>query len=100
MFVRLYASAIDPGDVPAVRRIFAEDVKPAFESLPGCLSMEFLLGRSPNAGGLVEGAALSRWASEEQLAEAIGSRTVNESLVRILPFLQLEPVIRVFEIVV
>ena len=99
MFVRIFSSAIDPGDLTEVRRIFDEDIAPVFESLPGCASMELLLGLDRNAGGLVDAAALSRWRSHDELTAAIGSRAVAESMVRILPFLQLEPVIRMFEIV-
>jgi quinol monooxygenase YgiN len=98
VFVRLFSSAIDPTDLPEVRRIFAEDIAPVFETLPGCLSMELLLGMDPNAGGLVDAAALSRWKSQDTLTAGIESRAVAESMVRILPFLQLEPVIRMFEI--
>jgi quinol monooxygenase YgiN len=99
VFVRLFSSAIDPSDVSEVRRIFAEDIAPVFAALPGCLSMEFLLGIDRNAGGLVDAAALSRWKSQDTLSAAIESRVVAESMVRILPFLELEPVIRMFEIV-
>ena len=97
MFVRLFTSAIDPSDLDEVRRIFAEDITPVFESLPGCLSMELLLGTDRNAGGLVDAAALSRWKSHDELLTAIESRAVAESMVRVLPLLQLEPVIRMFE---
>jgi quinol monooxygenase YgiN len=99
VFVRLFTSAIDPNDLDKVRRIFAEDIAPVFESMPGCTSMELLLGVDRNAGGLVDAAALSRWTSQDELAQAIESRAVAESMVRILPFLQLEPVIRMFEVV-
>lgn len=99
MFVRLFTSAIDPSDLDEVRRIFAEDIAPVFESLPGCVAMELLLGADRSAGGLVDAAALSRWTSQDELTKAIESRSVAESMVRILPFLQLEPVIRMFEIV-
>jgi hypothetical protein len=99
VYVRLFSSAIDPNDLSDVRRIFAEDIKPVFESLPGCLSMELLLGADRNAGGLVDAAALSRWKTHDDLITAIESRAVAESMVRILAFLQLEPVIRMFEIV-
>jgi quinol monooxygenase YgiN len=99
VYVRLFSSAIDPNDLSEVRRIFSEDIKPVFESLPGCSSMELLLGADRNAGGLVEAGALSRWESKDDLDAAIDSRAVTESMVRILPFLQLEPVIRMFEIV-
>ena len=63
MFVRLFSTAVDPTDLAEARRIFSEDIKPVFESMPGCLSMEFLLGTGSNAGGLVDAAALSRWKS-------------------------------------
>jgi len=99
VYVRLFSSAIDPSDLTEVRRIFAEDIRPVFESLPGCVSMELLLGADRNAGGLVDAAALSRWKSRDDLVAAIESRAVAESMVRILAFLQLEPVIRMFEIV-
>jgi len=99
VYVRLFSSAIDPNDLPEVKRIFAEDVGPAFESFSGCLSIELLLGTDPNAGGLVDAAALSRWNTQEELTTAIESREVAESIVRMLPFLQLEPVIRMFEVV-
>ena len=97
--MRLFSSAIDPGDLPEVRRIFSEDIKPVFESLPGCTSMELLLGTDRNAGGLIDAGALSRWKSEDELTTGIESRAVAESMVRILPFLQLEPVIRMFEVI-
>jgi len=71
----------------------------SFESMPGCSSMELLFGMDPNAGGLVDAGALSRWKSQDELTAAIESRAVAESMVRILPFLQLEPVIRMFEVV-
>jgi hypothetical protein len=99
VFVRLFSSAIDPSDLADVRRIFGEDIAPVFESMPGCTSMELLLGIDRNAGGLVDAAALSRWKSPDELTAAIESREVAESMVRILPFLQLEPVIRMFEII-
>jgi quinol monooxygenase YgiN len=99
VFIRLFASAIDPSDLDEVRRIFAEDIGPVFQSFSGCLSMELLLGTDRNAGGLVDAAALSRWKSQEDITTAIESRAVAESMVRILPLLQLEPVIRMFEIV-
>jgi hypothetical protein len=99
VFVRLFSSAIDPSDLPEVRRIFAEDIGPVFQSFAGCVSMELLLGTDRNAGGLVDAAELSRWKSQNELTTAIESRAVAESMVRILPFLQLEPVIRMFETV-
>jgi quinol monooxygenase YgiN len=99
VYVRFYSTALDPVDLRAVRRIFAEDIKPVFEALPGCWSIELLVATSSNAGGLLDGAAISRWESLEELGAGLGSRAVAESLVRLLPFLRLEPVIKIFEIV-
>lgn len=98
MFVRLFSTAVDPSDLDEVRRIFTEDIKPAFEGMPGCASMELLVCPEKSAGGLLDGAVMSRWVSQEALAEAVESRVISESMVRILPFLQIEPVIKTFEI--
>jgi quinol monooxygenase YgiN len=98
VFVRFFSTALDPSDLAEVRRIFAEDIKPVFESLPGCRSMELLTATGSNASGLADVAAISRWSSLEDLNSALESRAVTESMVRVLPFLHLEPVIKTFEI--
>lgn len=98
MYVRFFSSAVDPSDLEDLRRIFAEDIKPTFEGMPGCDSIELIVSHEANAGGLVDGAAVSRWASLKELDAAIGSRAASESLVRLLPLLRLEPVTRTYEI--
>ena len=96
--LRLFYSAVDPADVDEVRRVFEEDVRPVFAATDGCRSMELAINVERNAGGLVEGLAVSRWDSRVALDAALASRVVNESMVRILKLLRLEPVTRVFEI--
>lgn len=98
MYLRFFSTAVDPSDVDEVRRIFAEDIKPAFEGMAGCTALELVISIEKSAGGLVDGAVLSHWASLDELNAALESRTVAESMVRILPFLQIEPVIKTFEI--
>jgi quinol monooxygenase YgiN len=98
-FLRVFQSAVDPGDIETIRRLFAEDVLPAFRDLAGCLGVELLISHEQNAGGLVEGAALSRWASMEAMDEAVASRPVREALVRVTTLLRQQPVTRVFEVV-
>lgn len=98
MLVRIFSTCVDPSDLDEVRRIFAEDIKPVFEAISGCVSMELMVATEKNAGGLLDGAAVSRWESYEALTEAVESRPVSESMVRILPLLQVEPVIRTFEV--
>jgi quinol monooxygenase YgiN len=99
MYVRWFLSAVDPADVDEVRRLFEEDVRPAFKGIDGCSSIELVVNTEVNAGGLVEGAALSRWESLEALERALSLREVTESMVRILALLRLEPVSKTFEVV-
>lgn len=98
MYLRFFSTAVDPSDVDEVRRIFTEDIKPAFEGMAGCTSLELMISVEKSAGGLVDGAVLSHWSSLDELNAALESRTVAESMVRILPLLQIEPVIKTFEI--
>ncbi len=98
--LRLFQSTIDPADVEEVRRLFVEDVLPVYKKLEGCLSIELIVRTEPNAGGLVEGAALSRWESRDAMEEAVMSRPAKEAQVRIVELLRQEPVIRVFEVLV
>jgi quinol monooxygenase YgiN len=96
--MRLLLSAVDPADIDTVKRLFADDVLPVFETLPGCLGIDLLVSVESNAGGLVEGAALSRWTTREAMEEGMGSRRVSEAQVRVFELLRHEPVIRVFEV--
>jgi quinol monooxygenase YgiN len=93
VLVRLFFSAVDPADRGEVARIFAEDVKPAFEAQPGCVSIELLVSSDENVGGLVEGVLVSRWDRDTDVENALRSRDVAESLVRVRQLLRLEPVI-------
>jgi quinol monooxygenase YgiN len=96
--VRFFYSAVDPSDVERVRKLFLEDVRSAFDGLPGCLGIELLINTTSNAGGLVDGMAMSRWESREAMDDALASRGVQEALVRITQFLRQEPVTRTFEV--
>lgn len=98
MHVRFFWSSMDPADVSELRRIFLEDVKPVFAALSGCSAVELAVCADTNAGGLLEGAIVSRWDSLDQLGQGLESRGVAESLVKLLPLLRLEPVIQTFQI--
>ena len=97
-FMRLYQSAVDPADVDEIRRLFVDDVVPAFGQTTGCLGIELAVTVEPNAGGLVEGTAISRWASLEEMNAAIASRGVQEALVRVRQLLRQEPISKVLEV--
>jgi len=97
-FLRLYQSAVDPADVEEMHRLFVDDVVPAFLGRPGCIGLELTVAVEPNAGGLVEGAAISRWSSLDEMAEAMASREVQEALVRVRTLLRQEPVSKVLQV--
>jgi hypothetical protein len=97
MFIRFFFSAVDPADSDEVQRIFAEDVRPAFLEL-GAEGVELLVNTEPNVGGLLEGVVMSRWRSREQIDDALRTRGVAESLVRVRQLLRLEPITRTFEV--
>lgn len=99
MFVRLFVSAIDPVELDEVRRIFTEDVKPVLERQPGCQGIELAVNVDANAGGLVEGAAISRWTTKEDLDRALATREVAESIVRVRHLLRQEPLTKTYEVV-
>ena len=96
--LRILQSAVDPADIDPVRRLFAADVLPVFQALDGCLGIELLVSAEPNAGGLVEGAALSRWESRQAMEQGLASRQVAEAQVRVFELLRQEPVVRIFEV--
>ena len=97
-YLRLYQSAVDPDDVEEVRRLFTADVAPAFAGCAGCLSVELAVSTDVNAGGLVEGAAITRWSSLDEMAAAMASHEVREALVRVRQLLRQEPVSKVLQV--
>ena len=97
-FLRLYQSAVAPADVDEIKRLFVDDVVPAFSGASGCLGIELAVTLAPNAGGLVEGTAISRWSSLDDMAAAIASHEVREALVRVRQLLRQEPVAKVLEV--
>jgi quinol monooxygenase YgiN len=97
-YLRIFYSAVDPADVDEVARLFDDDVKPVFGALEGCTSVELVISVDKNAGGLVDGAAISRWSSLAAMEEALASREVAEAMIRVRQLLRQEPVSRVFEV--
>lgn len=95
----MFSSSIDPDDLPALQQMFNDDVRPALEKQPGCEAVELIANTQENAGGLVEGAAMSRWRSLEDLEKALEQREVQESLVRIRQLLRQEPVTKTYEVI-
>jgi quinol monooxygenase YgiN len=97
-YLRFYQSAVDPADVDEMKRLFVDDVVPAFRGCTGCIGLELTVAIEPNAGGLVEGAAMSRWSSLDEMAAAMASHDVQEALVRVRQLLRQEPVSKVLQV--
>jgi quinol monooxygenase YgiN len=96
--LRLFQSAVDPDECTELRRLFVADVKPAFNSTPGCLGIELAVCHQQNAGGLVDVDAISRWTSADDMEAGIASRTIQEAVVRFRSLLRQEPVAKVLEV--
>jgi quinol monooxygenase YgiN len=94
----LFHSAIDPDELPELRRLFLDDVKPAFDTSPGCMGIELAVCHHANAGGLVDVDAISRWTSADDMEAGIASRPIQEAVVRFRSLLRQEPVAKVLEV--
>jgi quinol monooxygenase YgiN len=95
----MFMTALDPSDVETVRQTVEAEIKPVFESLDSCLSVDLLVSTEQNAGGLVDGCILSRWDSLEDLKQAVGSPEILDAVDRLRPLLRQEPIGRIFELV-
>ena len=99
MIIRMFDTAVDPEDVERGKEIFRRSVKPMFESLKGCLSVDFLLGLEEHSGGLVDVAAISRWESREAIDAAMGTDEYRDAFKELKELFQQTPIVRHFETV-
>ena len=97
-FLRLFQSAVDPDELVELRRLFLDDVRPAFDDCPGCLGIELAVCNHSNAGGLVDVDAISRWTSADEMEVGVASRPIQEAVVRFRSLLRQEPVAKVLEV--
>jgi len=98
VLVRMFMSAVDPDDLPRIREMFEEDIRPVLSRQPGCESVELVVSTQRNAGGMVEGAAISRWRSVDDLEAALSQHDVQDSILRIRDLLRQEPVTKTYEV--
>ena len=98
-YVRMFLTALDPSDVDTVRDTVLAEIKPVFEALDSCLSVDLLVSIEQNAGGLVDGCILSRWDSLDDLREAVSSPEILDAVNRLRPLLRQEPIGRIYELV-
>jgi quinol monooxygenase YgiN len=100
MIIRLFLSAVAPGDVDELTRLFKEDVVPAFEANPDCLGIELIRAESPGVGGMIEGGVLTRWTSLASMEAALESAEIQQSQTRVRAMLRRTPLRKVYEVLV
>ncbi|GIU92452.1 MAG: hypothetical protein KatS3mg011_1358 [Acidimicrobiia bacterium] len=100
MVIRLFLSAVAPGDVDEVIELFRSDVVPAFRAHPDCLGIELVMAEQPGVSGLVEGGAITRWKSIEAMEKALTSPELVASQARVRKLLRREPIRKVYRVLV
>ncbi|HVL64474.1 MAG TPA: antibiotic biosynthesis monooxygenase [Actinomycetota bacterium] len=97
MIVRIFDTAIHPDDVERGKEIFREQVRPAFETFPGCHGIEMAIGVEEHSGELVEVVAISRWESTEAIRDAIATPDYAAALEDLKRLFRQAPIVRHFE---
>lgn len=97
MIVRIFDTAIDPGDVERAKELFRSQVEPAFIKFPGCHGIEMYIGVEDHSGDLVEVAAVSRWETVEAIGKAIDTDEYSEALAELRKLFVQSPLVRHFE---
>ena len=100
MIIRIFDTAMDPDDIEDGKRLFREQVIPAFAAFEGCHGAEMNLGIEEHSGDLIDVISISRWDSMEAIQKATKSDDYQEALAEIRKLFQRSPIIRHFELVV
>ena len=97
MIVRVTDTAIHHEDLERCKRVHREQVRPAFDLLPGCHGIEIHVRVDERHGELIEVAAVSRWESVEAMESAVRSREYADAMADIRGLFQQAPIVRIFE---
>ena len=99
MIIRIFDTAMDPDDIEEGKRLFRDQVSPAFDGFEGCHGAEMNLGIEEHSGDLVDVISISRWDSMEAIQKATATEDYQEALSEIRKLFQRSPIIRHFELV-
>ena len=99
MIIRIFDTAMDPDDIEKGKRLFRDQVRPAFDGFEGCHGAEMNLGIEEHSGDLVDVISISRWDSMEAIQKATATEDYQEALAGIRKLFQRSPIIRHFELV-
>jgi quinol monooxygenase YgiN len=97
MILRMFDTAIVPEDEDEARRLFQEQVVPAFNAFDGCHGIDMLIGLEEHSGGFMDIAAISRWDSMEHINAAVGSADYDQALAELKTLFRQTPIVRHFE---
>lgn len=99
MIIRIYDTAVDPGDVEEAKRLFREQVRPAFLSFDGCRDIDMVIQVEEHSRDLVDVASISRWDSIEAIEQATATEEYQASLAEIKRLFAQSPIVRHFGVV-
>lgn len=96
MILRMFDTAIVPDDEEEAKRLFQEQVVPAFKAFDGCHGIEMLIGLEEHSGGFMDIAAISRWDSMEHVESAVASADYATALAELKTLFRQSPIVRHF----
>ncbi|MEA2505668.1 MAG: Antibiotic biosynthesis monooxygenase [Actinomycetota bacterium] len=97
MIVRVFDTAVDPGDVPQAIELFRNKVRATIEGFPGCRGIEMLVGVEERSGDLLDVLTISRWDSAEAIEQAYATREYNQVMKELRELFQRTPIVRHFQ---
>jgi heme-degrading monooxygenase HmoA len=99
VIIRIFDTAVDPNDIEKAKELFRSQVEPAFAKFGGCNGIEMAMGVEEHSRDLIDVVAVSRWDSQEAIAEATRSEEYAEALKEIRALFMEAPIVRHFEVV-
>jgi len=99
MIIRIFDTAMDPGDIETAKQLFRDQVRPAFEDFQGCMGIDMCIGVEEHSGELVDVASISRWESLDAVQAAAVTEEYQEALAEIRKLFAQNPIVRHFEVV-
>lgn len=98
MIIRIFDTAMDPGDIEKAKQLFRDQVRPAFTGFPGCTGIDMCIGVEEHSGELVDVASISRWDSLDAVQAAAVTDEYQEALAEIRKLFAQNPIVRHFEV--
>jgi quinol monooxygenase YgiN len=96
MIVRVFETAVEPGDVLQATELFQTQVQPTLEGFAGCHGIEMMVGVEERSGDLLDVLAISRWDSLEAIDQAIGTPDYDRAMLELRKLFRRTPIVRHF----